>query len=503
MKFDELGVSVFEGIFSQLDYLTIVVMLMIFPQLEQYAKPYMNSTYIIKRMCKKYNLRYEDLLSRMTPLNPNGGTILFGGMVTNFVLGNDVLDKSEYEEVDFDLIHYIYKDGLYCPLETDLEIMNGHDNQMHSTYPLMDITTPDEEYPLYFIKKDVTAIDNRKYDHCTLGYATDSLADYIKDMCDFSVSQVYYDPKNPELFINNIDEYINRRFTVNINEIAYKEFKRYRRLYPEYGEFSSDMDEYCRYHPGYKYNRIIDRIKKYKEKGFQVDITDTWISYSTIDAYGLIGSDPYYMKHILEKVAEEHATNGDLPVVHFRFGTEGRIWRNTDAFTDYYKKYMRDFKLRPSKYIIKRALENIRNTDISHIKDTKTSVNIPIYDADDIASTKHITVPYYHASYLYGFETQMDVCYDIRKLGYYKDYLLSKYDLIDNIQFKKISKTTMYSGLDDLLKWSHHDQADFVRKSDVQKRNGGSPSAVIEYELNRISLRKFPWNFADFGVFEP
>src|SRR5690348_2688653 len=109
MEFNKLGVSIYEGIFAQLDYLSIVVMLRIFPQLRQYAQPYMNSTYIVKRMCKKYNLRYEDLLSRMTPLNPNGGTILFGGMVTNFILGDDILTKDEFSDADFDLIHYIYK----------------------------------------------------------------------------------------------------------------------------------------------------------------------------------------------------------------------------------------------------------------------------------------------------------------------------------------------------------------------------------------------------------
>ena len=485
MEFNKLSSSIYEAIFSQLDFLSIMAILKVFPELKTYALPYINSTYVVKRMCNKLGLRYEDLLSRMTPLNPDSGSILFGGMVTNFILGEIIPIDSD---ADFDIIHYIYQNDTYYPLESDLEIMNGDNNTQHSIYPLIhqsNAPMDDDEgfyYPTYFIKKDGTASDNRIYDHNTLGYATKSLDEYIMDMCDLSVAQVYYDPRKPDFFIKNLDEFLYRKFTVNVNNLLYKEFIKYKKLYPDYQKYMKNFI----YNTSYD-NHIIERVKKYQRKGFHIEIEDKYNSYNIIDAYGLLGTDPYFFKDIFKKIDTENKKNSDSYDDSILNSTPiffNNIWKITNTVQIYYKKYIEKFRLRPSKCTMISIVDNKKQTSSEMLNKNK-KLRIPIFNAD------HIYIPHYHIKKY--FSTLKN--HTIQKTIYYQDYLSCKYHLI-NSNYIDYNTGLYYTELHNehsYLRILCYNHSDFQRAADIKKCLP-QPFYDFIYVLNYITLSKFSWN---------
>lgn len=496
-----LGSSgVYDALFKQMDFLSIMAVLQLMPELRKYAKPYINSTYVVKRMCKKFNLRYDDLVSRMTPLNPNSGSILFGGMVTNIILGD--LPPKMNESSDFDIIHYTYRDNLYYPLENDLEIMNGLSNTLHSIYPLLhrnegppSFVDPDP-YPVTFIKKDGTAADNRSYDHNTLGYTIDSLEDYITDMCDLSITQVFYDPKRPEFFIKDINEFFTKRFTVNLNDIAYKEYIKFKKLYPMV-KITPDILGTPSVSPIFNESRLRVRIQKYIDKGIAVKIE---VDRNPVDKYGLFSSDPYYMKSIFKKI-EDNFRKDDINNI-IALGTPAFLYKDSVRYAmivhDYYDNYLRNFNLRPSNYMISKTLNDIKGM-------TKTNVNLKLDSMEmSLNNPDHIYIPYQNIPCEDDITQQYTQCHNV--YYHYFEYLADVYHINtvqrpDTTYIINKNKNTILTKSGERIDYLQHvmyDYLEYRQKADktsisIEKKY----SHVPVYILNYICQSKYPWSVSD------
>ena len=263
-------------------------------------RKYVKANYIIEKYMKRHGLKFENFAAR-TPKN----SIVFGGFIFNVIFDNfDPLDIKS----DIDVLHYdtcetdivTTSDGKEESLHpriykvcSKITLNRGQENTFTYTNNNCDqmIKNPDGSgmfcYPLNLIKVDGSSSDKIIYQHLTLLHDTDSLPKYLDKHCDMDIAKCYC--HNNKIYIRDLNKMFTRTDKISIINCYNKSL----RFYNWWLKWS--INEFYRL-----YDRICDRINKYRKRGINVEVDKELTSKEylkeLINIYGLncdIKDNPY------------------------------------------------------------------------------------------------------------------------------------------------------------------------------------------------------------------
>lgn len=320
-----------------LSYRDTLALLYAIPRIHTYMnKHILNPEWIIKREFAKFNISYENFISKFQQnknINGNIFSIVFGGIMLGIIRSNI------YEESDLDFIHYQTKPGSSnCFPVSEVVINTGPNSRSENqdrryTRNMQGVNSCFRfSYPLMLIKTEGTSADGRMYQHNTILYETASISEYLDKDIDLELTKIYYDGK--KIRIKNIDLIFNEKEYVNVNKIFKKDYELYLKINGEKnGERIWEDENY-----EFILNRIHNRIRKYRKRKFEMIYDENELKIPKIlkkisDKYHLI-CDSNYLNDIYQERLKKYKSmpNYDLQL---------QLNWDITALRDIFEKYLK------------------------------------------------------------------------------------------------------------------------------------------------------------------